>query len=63
VPTQTLSAPHLLAAVAFLGQDTYSHGRSALTVVKKGRDGKYASGYSNDRSCLIIKNFCGYKEA
>jgi hypothetical protein len=34
----------------------------ALTVVKKSRDGKYAGGCSNDRSWLILRYFCGYKE-
>ena len=47
----------------WLAGKNYSPGRFALTLVKKGRDGKYARGYSNDRSWLILENFCGYKKA
>jgi len=40
---------HLFAAVACLMRAKFSR-PTALTLVKKGRDGKYTGGYSNNRS-------------
>ena len=34
----------------FVSRESTIHWPVALTLVKKGRDGKYASGYSNNRS-------------
>jgi hypothetical protein len=44
-----LFSVHLFAAVACLMRAKFSR-PTALTLVKKGRDGKYTSGYSNNRS-------------